>query len=109
MQINIDKNLVEFKPENASETKKLEELWLLIVDCVRFNKKLVPVGEYVPQKKDVATFAIEGMETGATDSYPEVNVNEDCRCYCQTCNKFVELNTGNRIPPCCGKLMEVLD
>ena len=110
MKINIDKNLVEFTPENPDETTKLEALWRMMVDCMRFNKKLVPVGEYIPQNNEFARFAIEG-ETGEDggDGYPEVYVDRECRCYCQTCNKFVELKAGDRVPPCCGKLMEVLD
>ncbi len=39
MQINIDKNLVEFTPENEDEKVKLEALWRTMVDCMRFNKK----------------------------------------------------------------------
>jgi len=109
MKIEIVKNVVDFTPENADEQSKLEALWRLMVDCVRFNKKLVPMGEYVPQKKNKASFVIEGMAGGKTSEYPEVHVDADCRCYCQTCNKYVELKKGDRIPPCCGKLMEVLD
>ncbi len=59
MQIEIEKNLVSMSPENDSETRQLERLWNLIVDCVKFNKKLVPVGEYVPVKSNQAKFAIE--------------------------------------------------
>ena len=109
MKINIEKNLVEFTPENNDETAKLEALWRLMVDCVRFNKKLVPIGEYIPANNDFARFAIEGLESGATDDFPEVYVDNDCRCYCQTCNKYVILKKGDRVPPCCGKLMEILD
>lgn len=109
MKIDLAKNLVEFEPENAEETAKVEALWRLMVDCVRFNKKLVPVGEYVPSRKNLARFAIEGVEGGGGDAFPEAYVDADCRCYCQTCNKYVELKKGDRIPPCCGKLMEVLD
>ena len=109
MKIEIVKNVVDFTPENADEQSKLEALWRLMVDCVRFNKKLVPMGEYVPQKKSKASFVIEGMAGGKTNEYPEVHVDADCRCYCQTCNKYVELKKGDQIPPCCGKLMEVLD
>jgi hypothetical protein len=109
MKVDIAKTLVEFQPENADETAKLEALWRLMVDCVRFNKKLVPVGEYVPSRNNLARFAIEGMEAGEGDGYPEVHVDKDCRCYCQTCNKYVELKAGDRVPPCCGKLMEILD
>jgi hypothetical protein len=109
MQINIQKNLVEFTPENADETSKLEALWRLMVDCARFNKKMVPVGEYLPKSNKMARFAIEGLDSPSKDEYPEVYADRDCRCYCQTCNKYVELKKGDQIPPCCGKLMEVLD
>ena len=63
MQINIDKNLVELTPENSEEKVKVEALWRLLVDCVRFNKKLVPVGEYIAQRDDFARFAIEGEKS----------------------------------------------
>ncbi|PQP34983.1 hypothetical protein C6A37_04885 [Desulfobacteraceae bacterium SEEP-SAG9] len=109
MKINIEKNLVEFSPENAEETAKLEGLWKVIVDCVRFSRKLVPIGEYVPQKNNMARFAIEGEIGEGVDKYPEVYTESDCNCYCQTCNKYVVLRKGDQIPPCCGKLMEVLD
>lgn len=59
MKITIDKNIVEFVPENTEETTGLEKLWNTIVDCVKFNKKLVPIGEYVPQKSNLARFTIE--------------------------------------------------
>jgi len=109
MQINIEKNLVEFTPENSEETAKLQSLWRLMVDCARFNKKMVPVGEYIPRENSFARFAIEGMETKGVTDYPEIFVDKDCRCYCQTCNKYVMLKKGDRIPPCCGKLMEIMD
>ncbi len=109
MQINIEKNLVEFTPERAEETAKLQALWRVLVDCARFNKKMVPVGEYIPGENSFARFAIEGMETKGVTDYPEVFVDKDCRCYCQTCNKYVMLKKGDRIPPCCGNLMEIMD
>ncbi len=59
MKIKVNRNIVEFEPENDSETKGLNELWNTIVDCVQFNKKLVPIGEYIPQKANLARFAIE--------------------------------------------------
>ena len=109
MKINIEKNYIELTPEKASETAKLEELWKIIVDCARFNKKLVPIGEYIPSKNNLARFAIEGEKGSQAVDYPQVLVDHDCRAYCQTCNKYVELEKGDRIPPCCGKLMELLD
>ena len=63
MKIKIDANVVEFRPESETEQKELESLWNLVVDCVRFNKKLVPIGEYVPIKDQVAQFSVEEQFT----------------------------------------------
>ena len=59
MKITVDKNLVEMVPENEGETQQMLALWNTIVDCVRFNRKLVPIGEFVPAKFNLARFAIE--------------------------------------------------
>ncbi len=59
MRIDIEKSLIEFEPESDRETAMMEALWKLMVDCAKFNKKLVPVGEYIPQKKNLARFVIE--------------------------------------------------
>ena len=59
MKINIDKNLVEFSPESDQEVKELNALWRIVVDCVKFNKKLVPVGEFLPGESKQARFAVE--------------------------------------------------
>jgi len=58
MKIKIENDLVEFIPE-GDESKELGALWDTIVDCVKFNKKLVPVGEYIPGTTEQARFAIE--------------------------------------------------
>ena len=55
------KNVVEFIPDSVQETDQLEKLWNTIVDCVKFNQKLVPIGEYVPQKSNIARFTIENV------------------------------------------------
>ena len=60
MQIKIEKNIVEFLPQNEAETNQLQALWNTIVDCIKFNKKLTPIGEYVPQKSNMARFSIDG-------------------------------------------------
>ncbi len=59
MKITRDKTLVELTPENPAEAEQLNELWRVIIDCVKSNKKLVPVGEYIPGEKEVARFNIE--------------------------------------------------
>ncbi len=60
MKIKIEKNLVELEPESSEETSNVEALWKLLVDCAQFNKKLVPVGEYIPENRNLARFQIEG-------------------------------------------------
>jgi len=62
MHINIDRNVVEFFPETSSETATMEVLWRVIVDCIKENKKLVPIGEYIPSKENLARFVIEGIK-----------------------------------------------
>lgn len=109
MKITIEKNVVEFSPANAEETEQLEALWRTVVDCVRFNKKMVPVGHYVPGENQVARFSVEDIQAEGFSDLPEVFAEKDCRCFCQTCNKYIMLNKGDRIPPCCGNLMEVMD
>jgi hypothetical protein len=59
MKIEIEGTLLKMTPENDREKKELERLWNIVVDCVRDNKKLVPVGQYTPGLKDVANFNIE--------------------------------------------------
>jgi hypothetical protein len=109
MKINLEKNLVEFNPESAEEKAKMETIWRLLVDCVGSSRKLVPVGEYVPGKNSKgATFYIEGLADAGRE-YTEIHVEEDCVCYCSTCNKQVSLKKGDPIPLCCGKLMEIID
>jgi len=66
MDITVDRNVVEFKPGNAQETAAMELLWQVIVDCLRENKKLVPIGEYIPSKENLARFVIEGIPGGKT-------------------------------------------
>ncbi len=59
MKLTIEKNITEFKPETEAEKQQLNALWNTVVDCVKFNKKLVPVGEYIPGKTETAKFVIE--------------------------------------------------
>ncbi|HIJ78400.1 MAG: hypothetical protein OEY01_04275 [Desulfobulbaceae bacterium] len=59
MKISIEKNLVEFTPESEEEALAMTKVWNTVVDCVKFNKKLVPVGEYQPPRTTSARFAVE--------------------------------------------------
>jgi len=59
MKIELEGTLLKMTPENDREKKELNQLWTIIIDCVKENKKLVPVGQYLPGMKEVATFNIE--------------------------------------------------
>lgn len=59
MKIELEGTLLKFIPENAREKDELNQLWNIVIDCVKENRKLVPVGEYLPGMKEVATFNIE--------------------------------------------------
>ena len=56
MKIELEGKLLKMIPENDREKKELNQLWNVIIDCVKDNKKLVPVGQYTPGIKEVATF-----------------------------------------------------
>jgi len=106
MDIRIDKSVVEFTPESEKETKQLEGLWRTIVDCARFSRRMVPIGEYLPANKNMARFAIEGEKLEETQ---EKFAENEGRYVCLTCNKYIMLKKGDQIPLCCGKLMEFYD
>jgi hypothetical protein len=46
-------------PENEREKTELNQLWTIVIGCITEGKKLVPVGEYLPGTKEIATFHIE--------------------------------------------------
>ena len=59
MKIELEGTLLKMTPENEREKTELNQLWTIIIGCVSENKKLVPVGEYIPGVKHVAVFNIE--------------------------------------------------
>jgi hypothetical protein len=59
MRIELDGTLLKMTPEGDREKEELNQLWNIIIGCVNENKKLVPVGEYIPGMKEVAVFNIE--------------------------------------------------
>lgn len=103
MKININKNIVDFMPENAQETEDVEKLWRMLVGCVSDSKKLSPIGEYIPSKKNTASFYIEDLQSD------DSKAGEGGVYYCGICNKMVTLKAGDEIPLCCGQLMKSVD
>ncbi|NCO84236.1 MAG: hypothetical protein COZ31_09780 [Nitrospirae bacterium CG_4_10_14_3_um_filter_44_29] len=59
MKIELEGTLIKMTPENDKERNELNQLWTILIDCVKENKKLVPVGQYLPGIKEVAVFNIE--------------------------------------------------
>ncbi len=108
MRITVDRNVVEFVPETPQETSSLETLWRVIVDCMKENKKLVPIGEFIPDKEKLARFHIEGVPGGQT-TYSDQTSPDENTYYCAICDKFKKVNAGEAIPYCCGRVMEALD
>ncbi len=109
MKIRIDKEVVEFTPENASEQVELEALWIKLGNCLGDTKKLQPIGVYLPSENKTARFHIEGLSDKEKNEIPEVRAPYDSDVYCVTCNKTVHVKAGEVVPFCCGRLMELLD
>ncbi|HBG93017.1 MAG: hypothetical protein A3J81_07615 [Nitrospirae bacterium RIFOXYB2_FULL_43_5] len=59
MKIELEGTLIKMIPENDREKNELNQLWVILIDCVKENKKLVPVGQYLQGMKEIATFNIE--------------------------------------------------
>ncbi|MBW2502261.1 MAG: hypothetical protein JRD39_04880 [Deltaproteobacteria bacterium] len=108
MKITIDRNVVEFVPENAGETTSMETLWRILIDCVNETKSMTPIGEFVPTKQNLARFTIEGVPGGRTVMSEQVS-EEDCTYLCAICNKYMNVKKGQVVPLCCGRLMEAMD
>jgi hypothetical protein len=59
MRMELEGELIKMMPENDREREELNQLWTIVIGCISEGKKLVPVGEYLPGIKEVATFHIE--------------------------------------------------
>jgi len=107
MKILVDKSIVEFQPETSQETADMETLWRIMVDCIADNKRMEPIGEFIPSKSNVARFIIEGVP--AKTVYTDDQVQDECTVVCTICNKYSHLKAGDSVPVCCGKPMEDID
>lgn len=109
MQISVDRNVVEITPESNQETAALDILWKVVIDCYGNNKKLVPIGQFVPGIDKLARFTIEGVKGGVTVYSADKKAPKDDTYYCNTCNKYMNVKSGQSVPLCCGRDMEVID
>lgn len=69
------------------------------------RKKLTPIGEYIPEKNNLARFTIEGVDGGKT-ALSEQKSRDDGTYICTTCNKYINVTAGKEIPYCCSVIME---
>ena len=109
MKIRIDKDVVEMIPEHAAERAELEALWIKMGNCLGGTKSMQPIGTYVPSHDRSALFHIGGLTQQEANTVPEVRAPYDTAVYCVTCNKTVHVKSGEVIPFCCGRMMEILD
>jgi len=109
MKIEFEKNLIYLVPENSTETQSVERLWCVLIDCTRETRKLAPIGEYIPSKKNSACFVVEGLKQETTPEPKTLRVDHDTCVCCFICNKMHTLKKGDGIPVCCGKPMDVVD
>ena len=109
MKITVDRNVVEIKPENEQETTALDALWKVVIDCYGNNKKIVPIGQFIPGRDSLARFQIEGVKGGVTTYSEEKTAPVDDTYYCSICNKYMKVKGGDPVPLCCGQDMEVLE
>jgi hypothetical protein len=109
MKIVYQKKIVALTPDTAEERVMLQAVWRLLIDCNGEARKLAPIGEFVTAKHHPAQFVIEGPGAEKLPEYPLVVVDEDCKVCCDICNRMQDLKRGDKIPLCCGKMMEFMD
>lgn len=109
MNISVDRNVVEITPESEQETAALDVLWKIVIDCYGNNKKLVPMGQFIPGIDKLARFNIEGVKGGATIFSDEKKAPKDDTYYCHTCNKYMKVKANTAVPLCCGRDMEPIE
>lgn len=109
MKIEVDRNVVEIVPENAQETASLDLLWKVVIDCYGNNKKIVPMGQFVPGHDKLARFHIEGVAGGKTVYSNDKTAKADDTYLCDICNKYMKVQKGDPVPLCCGRDMETFE
>ena len=60
MKISIETpSTIKMIPENEYEKEGLDALWKIIIRCDQDSKVLCPIGAYIPDKDDGASFVIQ--------------------------------------------------
>lgn len=105
MKIEIEGAIIKFIPETQREAEELDALWKLVARCDEENRKILPLGVYVPGSSPYAQFYVEGLKTKAE---PE-RVVRKVRYVCMICNRMEEYPESAPNPVCCGQPMYCMD
>lgn len=102
MKIEIEGQVVKLIPENPQESQELNKLWQILVTCVQEDKRIRPLGIYVPGSTPEAKFLMEDVKSPSVSGIPR-------RFACIKCNTIVEVSSEEPIPICCGEVMKLAD
>jgi len=105
MKIEIEGAVIRLIPESEREVKELNELWELVARCEEENRKLLPLGVYVPGSSPYAQFYVEGLSRKVEPS----KVIRKVRYVCMICNRMEEYPEDRPTPVCCSQPMHNLD
>ncbi|PMP61490.1 MAG: hypothetical protein C0197_05510 [Caldimicrobium thiodismutans] len=105
MRIEIEGAVIRLVPENEREVQDLNKLWELVARCEEENRKLLPIGMYVPGSSPYVQFYVEGLSAKADVS----KVIKRVRYVCMVCNRMEEYPEDKPTPICCGQPMHNLD
>ena len=106
MQLQINRDVVEWVPENDAERAALEAFWLLLIPSGDRTKSLVPQGAFPGQLGAAARFRIEGLSLAEKNGLSVSRAPRELDYYCPVCGKVRRLRAGEIVPRCCGREME---
>lgn len=105
MKIEIEGAIIKLIPESDREIEDLNRMWELIARCEEENRKILPLGIYVPGTSPYAQFYIEGIQAKAD---LRKNIRR-VRYVCMICNRMEEYPEDRPTPICCGQPMHNMD
>jgi len=105
MKIRIDGAIIHLILETQEEVNSLDRLWKVIGMCESENRKLLPLGHFIPGVSESAQFYVEGLErkSDLSDSIKKI------RYVCMICNRMEEYLEASPNPVCCGRPMYRMD
>lgn len=106
MQLQINRDVVEWVPESEAERAALEAFWLLLIPSGDCAKRLVPQGAFPGQPGASARFRIDGLSLAEKNGLAVNRAPREQDYDCPVCGKVRRLRAGEIVPRCCGREME---